>query len=108
MLTPLQKLEELSALDLFDCEVTEVAGYRQKVFELIPQLKYLDGFDMNDVEAELSDDGSGEDALGEDADLSDEELLDEEDETGIGLSYLGSSKVQACIKKEYILFLCET
>jgi len=85
-LLPLQKLEELTALDLFDCSVTEIKDYREKVFEMLPQLKYLDGFDINDDEAELTDE--------DEADLhenpSDEELLDEED--GLGLSYLDSSK----------------
>lgn len=46
-LLPLQKLEELTALDLFDCIITELPDYRQKVFDLLPQLKYLDGFDIN-------------------------------------------------------------
>jgi len=86
-LVPLKKLEELTALDLFDCAVTEISDYREKVFEMLPQLKYLDGFDINDDEAELSDE--------DEADLhenpSDEELLDEE-ENGLSLSYLDSSK----------------
>lgn len=91
-LSPLKKLEELSALDLFDCAVTEVADYRQKVFELIPQLKYLDGFDVNDVEADLSDE-EGEEGLddeeGSDVDTDEiEESYDEEN----GLAYLDSSK----------------
>ena len=38
-LVPLKKLEELAALDLFDCAVTELPDYRQKVFEMLPQLK---------------------------------------------------------------------
>uniref|UniRef100_A0A914IDL6 Uncharacterized protein n=1 Tax=Globodera rostochiensis TaxID=31243 RepID=A0A914IDL6_GLORO len=53
-LAPLSALKELAALDLFDCAITESPEYRTKVFSLIPQLKYLDGFDINDVEAEIS------------------------------------------------------
>jgi Leucine-rich repeat (LRR) protein len=53
-LVPLKKLSGLNALDLFDCEVTRKENYREKVFETLPQLKYLDGFDINDVEADLS------------------------------------------------------
>lgn len=91
-MTPLKKLEELSALDLFDCDVTEIGDYRQKVFDLLPQLKYLDGFDVNDIEAEISEDGGGEDGIGEDPELSDEELDDENGEEENGLAYLNSSK----------------
>lgn len=91
-LAPLQKLEDLSALDLFDCAVTEVPEYRQKVFELLPQLKYLDGFDIHDVEADLSDEEEGEDGLddeeGSDVDDEIEESYDDEN----GLAYLNSSK----------------
>jgi hypothetical protein len=94
-LTPLKKLEELAALDLFDCAVTEVADYRQKVFELLPQLKYLDGFDVNDVEAEVSDEEDDQEFGAEAGDMSDEEDVGDEtgdDENGLGLSYLDSSK----------------
>ncbi|KAI1701796.1 leucine-rich repeat domain-containing protein [Ditylenchus destructor] len=90
-LAPLKKLEELAALDLFDCAVTEAPDYRQKLFELIPQLKYLDGFDVNDVEADLSDEEDAEDAL-DDEEVTD---MDEEIESGDeenGLAYLDSSK----------------
>jgi len=94
-LTQLKKLDELAALDLFDCAVTEVADYRQKVFELLPQLKYLDGFDVNDVEAEVSDEEDEQDFGAEAGDMSDEEDVGDEtgdEENGLGLSYLDSSK----------------
>ena len=38
-LVPLKKLEELAGLDLFDCAVTKLPDYPQKVFEMLPQLK---------------------------------------------------------------------
>lgn len=88
---PLKKLKELSALDLFDCDVTEIGDYRQKVFELLPQLKYLDGFDVNDIEAEISEDEELEDGIEEDGEFSYEEYDEETNETN-GLSYLNSSK----------------
>ena len=35
----------LKELDLFNCAVTETDNYRDGVFEMLPSLKYLDGFD---------------------------------------------------------------
>lgn len=46
----------LKSLDLFNCEVTNEEEYKDKVFELLSQLKYLDGYDQNDEEAEDEDD----------------------------------------------------
>ena len=43
-------------MDLFNCEVTSTENYRDEVFKLLPQLKYLDGFDVEDKEADDSDD----------------------------------------------------
>jgi len=48
-------LTNLSQLDLTNCEVTKVSGYREAVFKLLPNLKYLDGFDRDDQEAVDSD-----------------------------------------------------
>lgn len=42
-LQPLKELENLEVLDLFNNEVTMTQNYRDKIFELIPSLKYLDG-----------------------------------------------------------------
>lgn len=41
-------------LDLFNCDVVSVEAYRQKVFDLIPSLVYLDGFDKegNELDGE--------------------------------------------------------
>lgn len=50
------------SLDLFNCEVTNLNDYRESVFKLLPQLTYLDGYDMEDREASDSDgevDGDG-------------------------------------------------
>lgn len=41
-LKPLEKLP-LEVLDLFNNEATSVDNYREKLFAMIPSLKYLDG-----------------------------------------------------------------
>lgn len=50
-----KKLDHLKSLDLFNCEVTNLNGYRESVFSLLPQLTYLDGYDAEDREASDSD-----------------------------------------------------
>uniref|UniRef100_A0A3B3SVB1 Acidic leucine-rich nuclear phosphoprotein 32 family member n=2 Tax=Paramormyrops kingsleyae TaxID=1676925 RepID=A0A3B3SVB1_9TELE len=80
-LEPLKKLDNLKSLDLFNCEVTNLNDYRESVFKLLPQLTYLDGYDMDDHEASDSDgevDGDGVDEEDDD----DEEGEEEEDEDG--------------------------
>jgi len=81
-LEPLKKFEELRNLDLFNCEVTNVDDYREKVFELLEQLAYLDGYDRDNKEAEDDEDDDvedGEEIDGEDDDDEDE-LEDEDDD----------------------------
>ncbi|MBN3284442.1 AN32A protein, partial [Polyodon spathula] len=59
-----KKLDNLKSLDLFNCEVTNLNDYRESVFKLLPQLTYLDGYDLEDKEASDSDgevDGVDED-----------------------------------------------
>uniref|UniRef100_A0A0D9VX94 U2A'/phosphoprotein 32 family A C-terminal domain-containing protein n=1 Tax=Leersia perrieri TaxID=77586 RepID=A0A0D9VX94_9ORYZ len=60
----------IESLDLYQCPVTKVKGYRGKVFALIPSLKYLDGMDAE-----------GNDRLDSDEEEDDEED-EEEDEEG--------------------------
>ncbi|XP_076023769.1 acidic leucine-rich nuclear phosphoprotein 32 family member A-like [Genypterus blacodes] len=82
-LEPLKKLPQLKSLDLFNCEVTNLADYRESIFKLLPQLTYLDGYDIDDCEASDSDgEGDGvdeEDEEGESEDFEEEEEEDEED-----------------------------
>ncbi|XP_063226585.1 acidic leucine-rich nuclear phosphoprotein 32 family member A [Bacillus rossius redtenbacheri] len=89
-LEPLKVFENLKYLDLFNNEATSIDDYREKVFNLIPSLKYLDGFDMEDKEAEDSeaedDEVNGNDSEDDDdeggleeEDDDDDEDLDEED-----------------------------
>ena len=56
---PQKKLPQLKSLDLFNCEVTNLADYRESIFKLLPQLTYLDGYDIDDCEASDSD-GEGD------------------------------------------------
>lgn len=71
-LKPLKDLENLEVLDLFNNEVTMTQNYREKIFELIPSLKYLDGFDKEDLEAPSDD----EDEANFDAEEEEESLPD--------------------------------
>ncbi len=65
-LKPLAGLEHLTHLDLYNCEVQDVDGYREKTFKVIPHLKYLDGVDSEDREAPDSDLEDGENLFEED------------------------------------------
>lgn len=75
---PLKKLENLKSLDLFNCEVTNLNDYRENVFELLPQLTYLDGYDRDDKEASDSDAEGYVEGLDDDEEEEDEE--EDEDE----------------------------
>lgn len=75
-LTPLAPLR-VQALDLYQCPVTKVKGYREKVFALIPSLKYLDGADAEGNERLETDEE-------EDDEEDEEEEEEEEGEEGEG------------------------
>lgn len=66
-LKSLENFKELEVLDLFNNEATSIDSYRQKIFAMIPSLVYLDGFDVNDVEA-VSDGEDDEEVNGNDSD----------------------------------------
>ncbi len=51
-------MTNLRNLDLFNCEVTKIEGYREKIFKLLPSLKFLDGFDQNEQEDDEDDECS--------------------------------------------------
>ena len=61
------KLPQLSSLDLYNCPVTGLKDYRDKVFDLLPTLTSLDGLDSKGAEVEDSEDDEGnrEDGDGE-------------------------------------------
>ena len=70
-----KKMPNLTTLDLFNCEVTNMDSYREKVFETLDGLQYLDGYDRNDQE--LEDDDDDDDIIPEEN--GKEELLSEEE-----------------------------
>lgn len=67
-LEPLKEFRSLLSLDLYHCDVTKVEDYRKKVFELIPNLQALDGYDKNQVEVN-SDDENDDDEDEEESDV---------------------------------------
>uniref|UniRef100_A0A3Q3WGP6 Acidic leucine-rich nuclear phosphoprotein 32 family member n=1 Tax=Mola mola TaxID=94237 RepID=A0A3Q3WGP6_MOLML len=71
-LEPLKKLDNLKSLDLFNCEVTNLNDYRESVFKLLPQLTYLDGYDIEDREASDSDGEVDGDGIDDDEDEEDD------------------------------------
>ena len=84
---PLSKLENLKALDVFDCPVTDIDTHRQEVFAAIPSLKYLNGFDINDEEADDLTDG-GESAMDEMGyEDGNDSVEEDEEEIGLGMWY---------------------
>ncbi|XP_043676106.1 acidic leucine-rich nuclear phosphoprotein 32 family member A isoform X2 [Vespula pensylvanica] len=85
-LQPLKEFKNLKYLDLFNNEVTNVDNYREKVFSLVPNLRYLDGFDKDDCEAEDSEDdevNGNEDGDGEINEEDSEDVSDEEEDDNI-------------------------
>ncbi|KAL7674063.1 hypothetical protein ACOME3_000343 [Neoechinorhynchus agilis] len=60
-LTCLKQLKDLIVLDLFKCPVSEHPEFRKSVFEMLPNLKMLDGRNEDNEECDESeDDYSGE------------------------------------------------
>lgn len=85
---PLKEFKYLRYLDLFNNEVTNVDNYKEKIFNLLPTLRYLDGFDKDDYEVEDTDDdevNGNEDADGEVNEEESEDVSEEEEE---GVDYL--------------------
>jgi len=54
-LEPLKELKSLKNLDLYRNEVTSTENYRERVFNLLPELAYLDNADKTGKECEESD-----------------------------------------------------
>ncbi|KFM81328.1 Acidic leucine-rich nuclear phosphoprotein 32 family member A, partial [Stegodyphus mimosarum] len=88
-LEPLKELKNLKHLDLSNCEVSSVDNYREKVFALLPQLKYLDGYDQDDKSDEEYE--KPNDLYQESDEDEEEDIEEEEDEEEVGLSYLQNS-----------------
>jgi len=60
LFSPQRNLKSLQRLELFGCEVTSLDDYRASVFDLLPQIVYLDGYDPEDNEAPDSEEEDGE------------------------------------------------
>jgi acidic leucine-rich nuclear phosphoprotein 32 family member B len=79
----LKGLEGIESLDLYECPVTRVPGYREKVFEAVPSLKFLDKVDKEgnerpDSDEEEEDEDEEDEIEGEGADEEEEGIDDEE------------------------------
>ncbi|XP_068427289.1 acidic leucine-rich nuclear phosphoprotein 32 family member A isoform X1 [Clinocottus analis] len=81
---PLKELATLKSLDLFNCEVTNLNEYRDNVFNLLPQLTYLDGYDKDDKEAPDSDAEVYNEGLDDDEDDEDDDEEDDEEDAAPG------------------------
>jgi len=85
-LEPLSACVNLKDLDMFNCPVTDLDTYRNGVFDMIPTLKYLDGFDVDDNEKpedeDDEDEGEGDDDLLSSEVGEDDDDLGEDDEDG--------------------------
>merc|ERR1712071_414541 len=88
-LEPLKEFKMLRSLDLFNCDVTTREDYREKVFQLLTSLKYLDGYYCDDREAEDDEHSDPEDPEEDE----DEGVEDEgEDEGGEGEDEVGEDE----------------
>ncbi|CAJ0934892.1 unnamed protein product [Ranitomeya imitator] len=107
----LANLKSLKSLDLFNCELTNLEDYRDKIFSKLPQITYLDGFDQEDNEAPDSEEEDAEeceeceypededDEPGPPGEYEEEDEEEEgesdlgEDEEEVGLSYLMKEEI---------------
>lgn len=51
-LEPLVSLKNLKVLELENCELAKTENYRKKIFELLPNVQFIDGLDRNGGEYE--------------------------------------------------------
>ncbi|CAB4066369.1 ANP32A_C_D [Lepeophtheirus salmonis] len=80
-LEPLKSFKNMTHLDLFNNDVCKIEDYRTKVFEFISNLKFLDGYDVDENEAEESDSESYDGVNGGNINEEDE---DDDEEDGDG------------------------
>ncbi|XP_055533501.1 acidic leucine-rich nuclear phosphoprotein 32 family member A isoform X2 [Wyeomyia smithii] len=97
-LKPLKEFENLEVLDLFNNEITTTEEYRDKIFALIPSLKYLDGFDKDDAEAPSDEEdevnGGGEEEDEDEVSLDDSDSDYDDDENDISLAEVYSENLE--------------
>eukprot|EP00007_Cunea_sp_BSH-02190019_P007071 CAMPEP_0174238934 /NCGR_PEP_ID=MMETSP0417-20130205/12985_1 /TAXON_ID=242541 /ORGANISM="Mayorella sp, Strain BSH-02190019" /LENGTH=473 /DNA_ID=CAMNT_0015317825 /DNA_START=99 /DNA_END=1516 /DNA_ORIENTATION=- len=63
-LTPLMKLPRLNTLDLGNCPVTQEPNYRRRLFDMLPRLRVLDGYDRDGQSEESEEDDEEDDEGG--------------------------------------------
>jgi len=51
-----KKLKQLQSLEVFNCELTKNDDYRTKIFELLEDVLFVDGFDREGHPAPNDDD----------------------------------------------------
>ena len=79
----LQALKELTNLDLSECPVTLLPQYREKMFEMLPQLKYLDLVSKTGENcSELDDQEDEEEEEEENEKDNDSFVVEDEEEEG--------------------------
>jgi hypothetical protein len=81
-LAPLAKLQHLKNVDLFNCEVTKIEDYREKIFKMLPSLKFLDGFDADDQEEDEFEENGSDDEDEEENGVGEGEEDEEGEEDG--------------------------
>ena len=89
-------------MDLFNNEISNIEDYRKKVFELLPSLKYLDGFDIEENEAESgAEDGANGTLEDDDDDDGKDSFFPQKHSTHVNKELPSSS-----FKNVIILLLC--
>jgi hypothetical protein len=104
-LEPLACLKSLRVLELDNCEIAKTERYRDKIFALLPSVKFIDGLDVNgeedegeefeneEADGDEENDGSFDGEEDDDDDEDDDEDGSEDDDASedaneVGLSYL--------------------
>ncbi|ENN82493.1 hypothetical protein HUJ04_012040 [Dendroctonus ponderosae] len=90
-LESLKSFKYLRHLDLFNNEATSIHNYREKIFSMLPNLKYLDGFDPEDCEVEESEveaeeeevNGNGEEESNEEESSDEDDEMDDSVDLGV-------------------------
>lgn len=91
-LQPLKHLQNLEVLDLFNNQVTLIENYRDKIFQLVPSLSNLDGFDRDYAEVPTDEDECAEDE--DDDEEQDDEEESCEDSDDVSLVYLYNENLE--------------
>jgi len=82
-LAPLKDLPELKNLDLSSNPVADTKGYKEKIFELLPNLEILDGCNKNGEDVISDEDGYDEEEYGEEMPELTEAQIEELKKRGI-------------------------